>query len=65
MSKPNRPLPANRAFVVQLRAETGEPEICHQGRVEHLASGQAAHFANEQELWGFVDGVLRVVVERD
>ena len=64
MSRPNGPLPSNRAFVVQLRAETGESEIRHRGRVEHLASGHAAHFAHEHELWDFVDGVLRVVVER-
>jgi len=63
MSKPNRPLPANRAFVIQLRAETGEPEICHQGRVEHLASGEAACFAGEDELWAFVDRVLTAVAE--
>jgi len=62
----NVPLPANHAFVIQLRAGTEESEPRHRGRAEHLASGQAAHFANEQELWGFVDGVLRVVVvERD
>jgi hypothetical protein len=64
MSKKNVPLPANHAFVIQLRAGTGESEPRHRGRVEHLASGHAAHFAHEHELWDFVDGVLRVVVER-
>jgi len=63
MSRPNGPLPSNRAFVVQLRAETGESEIRHRGRVEHLASGQAARFAGEDELWTFVDSVLTEVVE--
>ena len=62
MSEPARPLlPANRAFVIQLGAGTAESEICHGGRVEHLSSGQAAHFASEDELWAFVDGVLSVV----
>ncbi len=61
MSETTRPLPANRAFVIQLRAGTAESEIRHRGRVEHLSSGQAAHFANEDELWAFVDGVLGAV----
>jgi hypothetical protein len=63
MSGPTRRLPANRAFVVQLRAETEEPEIRHQGRVEHLASGQAARFAGEDEFWTFVDSVLTAAGE--
>ena len=63
MSEPLRPLPANRAFVIQLRAGTADSEVRHGGRVEHLASGQAAHFEGEVELWDFVDRVLTAVVE--
>lgn len=56
MSEPTRPLlPANRAFVIQLRAET---EIRRGGRVEHLVSGEAAHFEGGAELWAFIDEVL-------
>ena len=58
MSKHNVSLPTNRAFVIQLRASSGESEIGHRGRVEHLASGQATRFADEDELWAFVDRVL-------
>ena len=51
-------LPTNRAFVIQLQASSGASEVAHRGRVEHLASGQAMHFADEGELWAFVDSVL-------
>ena len=51
-------MPANRAFVIQLRACSGAAEVGHRGRVEHLSSGQALHFADEDELWSFIDGVL-------
>ena len=56
MSKKDVSLPANYAFVVQLQASSGASD--HRGRVEHLASGQAVHFANEGELWAFIDSVL-------
>ena len=51
-------LPANRAFVIQLRASSEAAEVGHRGRIEHLSSGQALHFADEDELWAFIDGVL-------
>lgn len=58
MTQPSRSLPANRAFVVQLRTQpAGEPPCCV-GRVEHLASGQAARFASQEELWGFISRIL-------
>ena len=60
---PTRPLPANRAFVLQLQAGAAESEIRHAGRVEHLTSGEAARFDGEDELWAFVDGVLVEVAE--
>ncbi len=57
------PLPANRAFVVQLRAQpAGEPQHC-EGRVEHLVSGQATRFASQPELWAFISRVLTEVQE--
>jgi hypothetical protein len=61
MPQPLRPLPANRAFVVQFRAQAaGEPPCC-QGRAEHLASGQAARLASRDELWAFIRHILMEV----
>ena len=51
-------LPANRTFVVQLRVDSGASEVGHQGRVEHVASGRAGQFADEDELWAFIDSEL-------
>ena len=58
MSKKDVSLPTNRAFAIQLRASSGVSEVRHRGRVEHLASGQATRFADEDELWAFVDRIL-------
>ena len=58
MSEKDVSLPTNRAFVIQLQASSGASEVGHRGRVEHLASGRAMHFADEEELWAFVDRVL-------
>jgi len=44
------PLPANRAFVVQFRPAMPDGTASFQGRVEHIASGQAEFFWSEQEL---------------
>ena len=61
MSQLSLPLPANRAFVVQFRAQpTGEPPH-YEGRVEHLVSGQVARFASQEELWTFISRVLTEV----
>jgi len=54
-------LPTNRAFVIQLHGNSGASEVAHRGRVEHLASGVATHFAGGDELWAFVDSVLATV----
>ena len=64
MSEKDVSLPANRAFVIQLQASSGASEVGHRGRVEHLASGRAMHFADEDELWAFVDSVLATVRNR-
>jgi hypothetical protein len=50
-------LPAERAFVIQLRAAT-DGGVPFAGRVEHIASGLAARFASVAELIGFVQQVL-------
>ena len=57
-------LPTNRAFVLQLEASSGASEGGHRGRVEHLASGRATHFAGKEELWAFVDSVVATVPSR-
>ena len=52
------PLSVHRAFVVQLRTEA---DIAHgrvEGRVEHVVSGQAAHFDSLAELLAFMARVL-------
>jgi hypothetical protein len=55
----DRRLPAQRAFVVQLAA-TAEVASGHlEGRVEHVVSGQATHFASLADLLAFMAHVLR------
>jgi hypothetical protein len=52
------PLLPNRAFVVQLRTEADVAEGRVEGRVEHVVSGQATHFASVEELLIFMAQVL-------
>lgn len=52
------PLPAARAFVVQLRAETEPAGELFVGRAEHLASGTAERFTSAAELIGFITRML-------
>jgi len=55
------PLSPYRAFVVQFHTET--KVACGQvsGRVEHVVSGQATHFASVEELLAFIEQVLATV----
>jgi hypothetical protein len=55
------PLSARRAFVVQFRERTGKAPERFAGRVEHMVSGQAAHFRSAQELTRFMREVLRAL----
>jgi hypothetical protein len=56
--------PAHRAFVVQVAApEAGELDV-PLGRVEHLVSSKATHFASWPELQAFIEQVLARVEER-
>lgn len=48
------PLPPELAFVVQLQASGHQPPHTLAGRVEHIASGQAARFASLDELFAFL-----------
>ena len=55
------PLSPYRAFVVQFRAETNVTRGRCAGRVEHVVSGQATHFASLEELLAFIGRVLATV----
>ncbi|MGH7786384.1 MAG: hypothetical protein ACRERC_05925 [Candidatus Binatia bacterium] len=46
------------AFVVQFRTGTDLRAGAVRGRVEHVLSGRAAHFASVDDLLRFVDRVL-------
>ena len=52
------PLPTNRAFVVQLRAQPPSAPLRWDGRVEHVVSGQMTHFHSLDELLAFIRRVL-------
>jgi hypothetical protein len=54
------PLPASRAFVVQLRAATDPPGELFIGRAEHLASGTAKRFTSAADLIEFIARMLAV-----
>ncbi len=58
---PDHPtLPANRAFVVQLRADADPARGVFVGRVEHMASGVASLFDSVEQLAGCMrDAVAR------
>lgn len=52
------PLPADRAFVVQLRAQADASADLFVGRVEHIASGAAVRFASTEALILFIKKAL-------
>jgi hypothetical protein len=51
-------LPVRRAFVVQFSAATSVGQQRFVGRVEHVVSGQAAHFHTLEELLQFMARLL-------
>lgn len=55
------PLPTNRAFVVQFRAQPPGAPLGWDGRVEHVVSGQVTHFHSLEELLAFIHRVLTEV----
>ena len=55
------PLLPQWAFVVQFRAGTAVEQGQYEGRVEHVVSGQAAHFQSLEELLTFIGRVLTTV----
>ena len=58
MSGYDRPLPAERAFVVQLHVEADVTRGRVIGRAVHVVSGQATHFDSLDTLLMFMDQVL-------
>ena len=54
----DRPLPVQRAFVVQLHATAAVAQGQLRGRVEHVPSGEVAHFHTLDELLAFIARVL-------
>ena len=56
--KDESPLSPHRAFVVEFRPETAVEQWRFAGRVEHVVSGQAAHFSSLEELLAFMAQVL-------
>jgi hypothetical protein len=53
-----RSLPVERAFVVQFHVGTDAAQDRFMGRVEHVMSGQAAHFQTLEEFLAFTARVL-------
>ncbi len=51
-------LPPNRAFVVQVHVSVDPARETLVGRVEHLASGAAAHFADPAALVAFIRNTI-------
>jgi len=61
MNKPladESPLSPHRAFVVQFREHADVERGQWEGRIEHVTSGQAAHFQSLEELLAFIARVL-------
>ena len=57
----DRPLPAERAFVVQLHVEADVAQQHMVGRVVHVVSGQTVHFDTLDALLTFIDRVLKSI----
>jgi hypothetical protein len=55
------PLSVHYAFVVHFRTNTDITQGQIAGRVEHVVSGQATHFASVEELLAFMARVLATV----
>jgi hypothetical protein len=65
-TKPEQvPLPSRWAFVVQFSAETDAARERFVGRVEHVVTGQAAHFETREALVAFLARVLIAVRASD
>ncbi len=63
MQKNQPSLPVNRAFAVQIHADA---QVRRQlkGRIEHVLSGEAAHFGSLAELQAFITRVVEEQSEK-
>jgi hypothetical protein len=52
-------LPTNRAFVVQFKSGPADSEDGLEGRIEHIATGNANYFASAEELCRILRSSLR------
>ena len=57
-TRPDPMLPADHAFVVQLRKGTGLTAETVAGEVEHIVSGQSGEFHSFAELAAFMEQIL-------
>jgi len=55
------PLSVHRAFVVHFRVNSDVAQGRLTGRVEHIVSGQSAHFASLEEMLAFIARMLATV----
>ncbi len=53
-----RTLPTNRAFVLQFRQFADLKQGRVEGRIEHIASGQASLFESLEEMVTFLEGIV-------
>jgi len=58
-------LPASRSFVVQFTADTAPASRRFRGRIEHIESARARHFASLEDLAAFVADVLALETAGD
>jgi hypothetical protein len=58
MSQETPSLPANRAFVVQFRAQPEGTPLRWEGRIEHLVSGEVMRFDSQDQLLAFMRRLL-------
>ena len=64
--RPRAPLPVERAFVVQLRADADLGEGAVSGRIEHVSSGAAALFESVEQLLAWMrEAVARTTVRQE
>ena len=52
-------LPSNRAFVVQFKSRPAGGKNGLEGRIEHIATGNANYFASAEELCSIIRSSLR------
>jgi hypothetical protein len=64
LKKGYEPLSVHRAFLARLRVNSEVAEGRLTGRVEHVVSGQTAHFDSLEELLAFIVQILTQQGER-